>query len=98
MLVLEVFSQKMNRNTETSDISLAKLSAESPVLHVTGFHYDLEYNRKLATWFEECEDAFRNDLANISVNEKAKLLMRKLETTERLKFIHPRIISNLGFD
>lgn len=86
---------------ETLNISLLKPSPESLVLHVHEFHYDPEADHTFANWFERCENTFRNDLANIPDDVKARLLLQMLELAENERFrcvIHPGRILDLNFD
>lgn len=48
---------------------LTEPSAESPLLHVDDFRHDPEVDHTLANWPENCEDVFRNDLADDPDNE-----------------------------
>ncbi|VUZ39382.1 unnamed protein product, partial [Hymenolepis diminuta] len=76
-------------------------STDSLARQINEFHNDQETDQTFINWFKNCEDIFRNGLANILVYVKAGLLLRRLGITahEMLKgFINCRTISNLTID
>lgn len=86
MALHERFSKCMEMKTQTLDYCLTKSSADSPILQINGFHYDLEADQTLANSFEKCENVLRNDLGNIPDDIKVRLLLQTIGFTKNETF------------
>ncbi|KAA3675813.1 uncharacterized protein DEA37_0005280 [Paragonimus westermani] len=74
---------------------------ESMIQQVSEFHFDAIGGVTFDSWFHKYEDIFRVEMVQLFEDEKVRLLLRRLGTTEHERFVNfilPKHPKNLTFE